>query len=127
MNMPGIAQGFVDQGESLPDNLIAGEFPRSSKTVTVTGGVLVKKGSVLGRIDANGLYKTSDAGAGDGSQVPDAILMHDVDVTAGDVKAHVYLSGEFNAHALILGAGHSIESVTTALRSRSIFIKANQP
>ncbi len=125
--MQGIAQGFTNQGSITPDNLIAGEFPRICKVVTITGGVLLQQGSVLGRIDSSGDYKLSDAGATDGSQIPDAILLHETDASSGDVKAHAYFSGEFNSHVLNLGAGHTLDSVTLSFRGRSIFISGNQP
>lgn len=124
--MQGIAQGFTDQGSITPDNLIAGEFPRICRVVTITGGALVPKGSVLGRIDSSGNYKLSGAGESDGSQIPDAILLHEADATTGDIKAHAYFTGEFNSHVLNLGAGHTLETITQSFRGRSIFIRSNQ-
>jgi len=126
MSIPGIAEGFADQGAHTPDNLIAGEFPRICRIVTVTGGAALPQGAVLGRIEANGFYQLSDAGANDGSEEPDAILAEHVDATAGDVHAHVYFAGEFNARALTLGAGHTLESVATGFRQRSLFLRNNQ-
>ena len=126
MNLPGIAEGFTDQGVYTPDNLIAGEFPRICRIVTVTGGAVLPQGAVLGRITANGFYQLSDAGNNDGSEVPDAILAEPVDATASDVQAHVYFAGEFNARALTLGAGHTLENVATEFRQRSLFLRNNQ-
>jgi hypothetical protein len=37
MSLPGIAEGFTDQGSLAHDNLIAGEFPRITRVVTITG------------------------------------------------------------------------------------------
>jgi hypothetical protein len=126
MSIPGIAEGFTDQGAHAPDNLIAGEFPRICRIVTLTGGASLSQGAVLGRISANGFYQLSDAGGNDGSEVPDAILAEPVDATAGDVQAHVYFAGEFNARALTLGAGHTLETIATGFRQRSLFLRNNQ-
>jgi hypothetical protein len=126
MSIPGIAEGFTHQGEYKPENLIAGQFPRISRIVTVTGGAVLPQGAVLGRIAANGFYQLSDAGNQDGSEMPDAILAEPVDATGGDVQAHAYFAGEFNARALSLGAGHTLESVVTGFRRRSIFLRNNQ-
>jgi hypothetical protein len=126
MSLPGIAEGFTDQGSLAHDNLIAGEFPRITRVVTITGGATLPAGSVLGRVAASGAYVLSDAGENDGSEEPDAILAHDTDASLGDVQAHVYLAGEFNADALTIGPGHSPASVSIAFRERSIFLRNNQ-
>jgi hypothetical protein len=127
MTYPGIAEGFTDQGRFTPDNLIAGEFPRVSRHVTVTGNTMLPIGSVLGRITDDGRYQLSKAKATDGSENPDVILAENVDTTDGDQQALVYLAGEFNIHALHLGEGHTIDSIQESLRLRSIFLRNNQP
>jgi len=123
MSMPGIAEGFNDQGSYAPDNLIAGEFPRVTRIVTVTGAALLSRGAVLGQIDADGRFQLSDTSLTNGAENPEAILAEDVDATSGDVQAHVYLAGEFNAPALTMGAGHTLASITKAFRQRSIFLR----
>ena len=122
---PGMAEGFVDQGQLRPENLIAGEFPLVTEYVTITGGTELNAGAVMGQQLADGLYRWSDAAATDGSQIPEAILAVNVDTQEGDVRAPVYKTGEFNRLALVLGPGHTLESITTNLRLRSIFLKAN--
>ena len=126
MIYPGIAAGFTDQGQYKPDNLIAGEFPRISRHVVVTGKTMLQRGSVLGHITNDGRYQLSTAKATDGSEIPDAILAETVDTTNGDQQALVYLAGEFNTHALHLGEGHTIDSISQPLRLRSIFLRQNQ-
>ena len=42
------AQGFTDLGSTSADNLLAGEFPRVSKLVTVTGGKY-ERGTILSK------------------------------------------------------------------------------
>ncbi len=124
---PGIADGFNEVGRLEPENLIAGEFPRVSKFVTITGTGTLPEGAVLGEITAaDDLYQLSVLTATDGSQTPNAILAEPVDFTLGDVVARVYLTGEFNQEIMILGGGHTVASVRRMLRQRSIFLKGNQ-
>ena len=126
MSMPGIAEGVVNQGAFAPDNLIAGEFPRVTRIVIVTGAALLSRGAVLGQIDADGRFQLSDTSLTNGAETPEAILAEDVDATSGDVQAHVYLAGEFNAAALTFGPGHSLASILITFRERSIFLRSNQ-
>ena len=127
MSGPGIASGITHQGEFKPDNLIAGDFPQVSRIVTVTGNTSLMPGAVLGRINADDHYQLSKADSTDGSEIPDGILAEVAELNQGDVEALVYLSGEFNELALILGAGHTLDSVRQAFRTRSVFLRNNQP
>lgn len=45
-------QGFTDLGSTSADNLLAGEFPRVSKLVTVTGGKY-ERGTILSKSESN--------------------------------------------------------------------------
>ncbi len=103
------------------DNLIAGELPRSTRNEVIAAGQDLKRGAVLGKITASGVFVLSAAAAGDGSQVPRAVLVHDVDATAGEKIAGVYRTGEFAEAHLILGAGHTIESIREQLADVGIF------
>jgi len=105
-----------------PDRLIAGDFPIVTAKVTIDTGNLAR-GSVLGRITATGKYVLSAAAAGDGSEVPRAILAEAVDATAADKEAIVYLSGEFNEDRVTLGAGHTLASIRDGLRDLDIHLK----
>lgn len=49
-----------------------------------------------------------------------------VDASEEDKQAVVYLTGEFNAAALTVGSGLTIDGLKDALRAKSIFIKNNQ-
>ena len=120
------AEGFKDQGEYTPDNLLAGEYPRVERVVTIAVGADLAKGAVLGRITANGKFKLSASASADGSQTPDAILAEKANAAGGDVQAVVYFSGEFNEHALVLGAGHTLDSVRIALRAKNVYLRRNQ-
>lgn len=119
------AQGFKDQGEIIPDNLIAGEYPRVSQLATITGGNFAK-GTILGKITASGKFKACTSAASDGSKDPSAILAESVDASSEDKEAVIYLTGEFNAAALSTGAGLTVNGLIGALRDKSIFIKSNQ-
>jgi Bacteriophage lambda head decoration protein D len=119
-------EGFTNQGEYKPDNLLAGEYPRIERLVTIAAGADLAKGTVLGRITANGKFKLSASASSDGSQTPDAILAEKANAASADAQAIVYFSGEFNENALILGAGHTLDSIRIALRAKSIFLRKNQ-
>ena len=105
-----------------PDRLIAGEGVRTLP-VTIVSGQNVARGAVLGRITASGKYALSAAAAGDGSEVPRAVVAVDVDASAADKEGQVIVFGELNAAALIFGAGHDADSVREDLRSVGIFLK----
>ncbi len=126
MSRVGIASGFNADGSITPDNLLSGEFPRLSRIVTVMGQATLIAGTVLGKITADGRYRISETASRDGSEQPDAILAEAIDLSHGDVQASVYLTGEFNSNALTLGNGHTLASVTSACRMRSIFFRSNQ-
>lgn len=113
----------TQEGVFTPDNLFGGDFPVVTDTVTIAQSAALKRGAVLGKVTATAKYVLSEAAAGDGSENPVAILAEDIDATDADVTAPVYLTGEFNARALQLGDGHTIDSVKEALRPLSIFIK----
>jgi hypothetical protein len=119
-------EGFTSQGEYKPHNLLAGEYPRIERLVTIAAGADLAKGTVLGRITANGKFKLSASASSDGSQTPDAILAEKANAASADAQAIVYFSGEFNENALTLGAGHTLDSIRIALRAKSIFLRKNQ-
>ena len=119
------AQGFTDQGETKADNLLAGEFPRSVELATVSGGKYAR-GTILGKITASGKCTICTSAATDGSKDAYAILAEAVDTSEKDKQAVVYLTGEFNAAALTVGSGLTVDGLKDALRAKSIFIKNNQ-
>ena len=105
------------------ENLIAGDFPRHTDTVTIAAGETLGLGAVLGEVTADGTFKLSAAAATDGSETPIAILQADVDASAAATKAAVWFTGCFNEDALVFGAGHDKTTAKPGLRSRSIFLK----
>lgn len=120
--MPPTAEGFTSQGSTAPDSLIAGEYPRVTRMVTVTGGDWTR-GTLMGVITASGKYTKSVAAAVDGSEVPDSVLDADTAAAGGDKTAAVNLTGEFNEALLVLGAGHTVASVRQGLRKIGIFLR----
>nr|UVN06421.1 MAG: head decoration protein D [Bacteriophage sp.] len=115
---PGMVQDVY-----VPDQLVSGPLQLVTDTVKITGGKAYKRGTVLGVVTASGGYQLSVKTATDGSEVPSAILVDDVDATAGDVQGGVYLMGEFNGHRIIIDNSWTVETVAQALRPSSIFIR----
>ncbi|RJF83451.1 head decoration protein [Azospirillum cavernae] len=109
--------------EFVPDQSIAGRLQLVTDTVTVVSGQVLARGAVLGKITASGKYTLSAAAANDGSQAPSVILADAVDASGGDKLVGVYLAGEFNAGRLVLGAGHTANSVKDTLRDAGIYLK----
>jgi len=119
---PLVAAGFTSEGTRTHDALFAGDAPRVTRAITLTGGPYVR-GTVLGVITANAKRTKSLAASNDGSEVPRDILAADADGSAADVAAIVYESGEFNEAALTLGAGHTAASIREGLSKLGIFLK----
>lgn len=117
--IPGIAAEAF-----LPDQLIAGTHQLVTDTVTVASGQVVARGAVLGMITASGKYTLALSASADGSQNPSVIAADNIDASAGDVLGGVYIAGEFNGNALVLGAGITLAAAKTAFRPLSIYVKA---
>lgn len=108
-----------------PDNLIA------DNTHALAGGTVVvksgegelKRGSVLMR-DANDEFVLADTSAG----AAEVILAADVDATDAAAVAEVYVSGDFNAGALILAEGYSLtEADFVSLKNAGIYLSVAVP
>lgn len=108
-------------GEMVQDNLIANP---AVKIITATGVIVsgageVKRGTVLG-INAEGKLGV----IGNDGFTAHAILCDDVDATAADAVAEVYLTGCFNANALIVKAEYELDADDIkALRDGGIFLE----
>ncbi len=109
-------------GQYEPSNLLAGDFPIVTSTITITAGQSLTRGAVLGRIDDSDEYVLSEATATDGSENPIAILTEDVDSASGEIESVCYLSGQFNSKDLVFGAGHTAESTRHNLRLLNIYL-----
>jgi len=109
----------------IPDALTAGnEHLLVGKKVTISTLQNLRRGAVLGKVDVFGTieYVLSDAGASNGSEIPDLILAEDCDATDGAKEAMAYSRGDFNASAMVLGDGHTIDSIKEGLRVKGIII-----
>lgn len=109
----------------IPDNLFAGNvMPVVTEAVTIASGAgVLTRGTVLGRITASGKCVAVNSGNADGSQDPYAVLAHDVDATAADAVASVYLTGEFNEDELSFGGTDTADTHRVACRKIGIFFK----
>lgn len=118
-----IYQPGVTTDSYSPDQLVAGDFPRATRSATLVSGQNLPRGAVLGKLTASGKYVLSLAAATDGSEVPSAILVDACDASGGDQTIGIFETGEFLGSALTLGTGHTLASVRDALRDASIFIR----
>lgn len=114
--------GQVDSFTPDPQLMLPGSRPRFMN-FTLTGGVAYLKGSVLGMVTATRKLKLAASAAGDGSQVPMAVLDRDLaafdtdGVTALDTTFDVLVGGVvLNPAALVLGTGTTLNVAEDALR-----------
>lgn len=105
--------------------ILPGETP-VFMNYTLGGGQTLYAGSVLGRITATGKLVLSTSAAGDGSQVPMAVLnqnvsTYDIDgTTALDTPMSVIVHGMLNSDALVFGTGQTIANCVEYLRDAGI-------
>lgn len=109
--------GFV-----LGDVAVGATFADDIKFVIAAGSTdFVVGDTFLVTVAAgSGKYVKSLAAASDGSQVPDAILVHDTDASGGDKETVAYKGGWFNESRVTYGAGHTADSVREGLRVKGI-------
>lgn len=115
----------VQHDTFIPDQLLSGPLQVISDTVTILTGsaATYKRGTVLGVITASGKYTLSVATATDGSQVPQAILADDVNATAADTLAGVYLMAEINKNRITFDPSWTLATLKPALRPFGIFLR----
>lgn len=106
----------------VPDQLVAGTLQLVTDSGIITGGDF-KRGTVLGLVSASGKYTQCVKTAEDGSQVPVAILVDDVDASSSDQTGGLYLMGEFNQNRVTIDASWTIAEMKAALRLLAIFLK----
>lgn len=120
----GLADGFRTQGVCEHEHLIAGEFPRVRRVVSITGEGVLEAGAVLtyqstSDTYVHGVIETEDDGVSD---MGDAILAETLDLSSGQTQASVFFSGEFFASALVLAPEHSLAQLRAHFRTRSVFL-----
>ena len=116
------------EGAALPPAVAGQAYNQQGLQFTITAGAaafVVGDKFTLNSLDATGQYVACVKTAADGSQVPKAILVDFVDASGGPVAGGAYLTGEFNARAVLYDASWTIALLRDALRSVSIFIKAS--
>jgi hypothetical protein len=120
------AANVVDPtGDSLGVATVGTPFTDAQINFTITTGASIAAGDQFALVAAvgSGSYKLASASATDGSQNPVAILADYTDASAGDVTGGIYIMGEFNKGALILGPGITLASAKAALAPLGIFLK----
>ena len=106
--------------------LNAGDALRRSTSGELLKGQVLLEGAVLGKIGSGankGKFVLSLAAANDGSEKPFSILAYDVDATDDDTACDSFIAGDMNQNALIIGAGHTLETVKAAFEGTPVFIK----
>lgn len=119
---------FQNEGAFAHSNLLAGDMPRVPEKQTVLSGAgNLTAGAVLAKDSANAdkLVLVNSGSATGSIQTPYAVLAHDVDASAADADAMVYLSGHLNELALTFGGTDTADTHRAALRSLGIFITPN--
>lgn len=111
------------QDSFIPDQLIAGPLQVVTDIATIARGAVLVRGSVLGLMESSGQYRLSTRTAEDGSQNPSAILVDNVDTRDGEVRAGVYLMGEFNSHFITADISWSAPTLRSEMRKYSLFLK----
>lgn len=119
-----MANHFENLGACPVDNLIAGNTIPTltvSATIAAAEGKLVR-GTVLAA-GADGKLKQLAAESAGASESPYGILCDDVDATS-EAVAEVYVSGQFNANALVTKAEYQMTAADIkALRDGGIYIE----
>lgn len=111
------------------DSLLELVLENASRLVTdactvLAGQGLLSRGTLLGKVAATGKYVKSLAASLDGSQTPVAVLFVEVDATADDAPGLICIRGDLNAAAVMLGAGHTLASVSAGLADLGIFLRS---
>lgn len=108
----------------VPDQLVSGTLQLVTDTGVIAQATAIHlRGTVLGKIKASGQYIKSVKTATDGSEVPVAILVDNVDSTAATQRGGVYLMGQFNQNSIIYDNSWTLAELKTALRPYSIFLE----
>lgn len=119
-----MANYYEKIGTCTPDNLIAGNtipILTIAATIAAAEGNLVR-GTVLSQGTDGKLKQLSSTSSG-ASEVPYGILCDDVDATS-EAVAEVYVSGQFNANALVTKSEYKMTTADIkALRDGGIYIE----
>ncbi len=117
-------------GEFNYQQFLAGDFPRVTETITLKAGRVYPMGSAIGIISAEDKGVLVDSANSDGSQNLYGILIGqndawgDVDATAEDQTATVFLTGEFSQERITFGGTDTFETHKQAARALGIYFKS---
>lgn len=106
-----------------PDQLISGPLQVVTDTGVIAKSGVLKRGTILGMVTTSGEYVISKKDATDGSEIPCAILVDDVDTTTDAASGGLYLMGEFNQNRIIFDGAWTPAELKDALRQFSIFLR----
>lgn len=109
---------YTEEFESNP--IVLSDWRADGNGVLVSG-TNYKAGMVLGRVTTTGKLTVSLSASTDGSEVPYAILLDDVDTTNSDLNGPILLGGKVDKNLLILGTGHTLDSIEVGLRDKNIY------
>lgn len=99
-----------------PDNLIADSIhPIDTKAVSITTGSETFERGTL--INAAGTMCSAN------EDVPIGILCESVTQSESETPSLIYISGSFNADAVIVGSATSVANFETKLRELGIYLK----
>ncbi|MCD8139316.1 MAG: head decoration protein [Planctomycetaceae bacterium] len=104
-------------------NILAGDFPRSTLPVTLTAGRKYAAGAVVGKATSDSRCTLVDSSKSDGTENVYGVLLHDVDATDGDALGVISLTGEFNRNHVEFGGSDTWETHFEEARRLCIFFK----
>ena len=118
---------YPAQGLTIVDGMFSEQFFLGVGEATfqehvIEAGQVLKAGSVLGQVTASFELKLSDPAAGDGSEVPMAVLLEPLDTTAAadEVSVLVAATQQINFNTLVYPAGWNKNQLKAALRANSL-------
>jgi len=113
-----MAHSFAASGKTdetfTPEQVVIGASDVITRPETFKSGADVVTLGVCGRITATGKLILSVQTAVDGSQVPCAIAITEVDSSGADRVAPAYIAGEFNIDALVWDASWTTDALKLA-------------
>jgi len=92
----------------------------ADETLTLGSAGTVEEGTILGRVTASGKLAPYISGASDGSEVPVAVMPHELDGASGDNYVRPIISGRVNADRLVADGATVTVVELDALRQTSI-------
>jgi len=107
-------------GEYNPNDIVAGDYPLASRSVSLKAGRVYNRGDVLGR-NEDGSYSLYGS-AEDQSAEPGAICAYWVDASEGDTAGTAYFTGEFANDSLFYGDDANMKTANAAFEAFGVAI-----